>query len=347
MHRVAQSIPSKTPILHPASGTIALQNAGNLGTGGVLFANSGLIATSSNFYWNDASRYLQLGSNANAGELRIYSSGGDYYLGFAADPGATTTSYTWPADFGTNNYVLTTDGSGGLDWKSSTGTGAVGTQGTPQAGWVTYFVDSSTLTGTSTFTWSTSSNVLTVGNGLISPLIQSSGALTLQALSGNILLDPSTNIVQLATSTYIRTHGGYEIGATGTQILVEMIPILGFDLPVQTATTSYVKISKDLENYPFQSAATGTTRVHKLVFRYAASSTNLVDWRISTSTGQTYSSSTLATTTSNNLEKGNAYVTTTTIPTDGTDWWLDIKTNAASDVVRVFQIFLAAYDQID
>ena len=97
---------------------------------------------------------------------------------------------------------------------------------------------------------------------------------------------------------------------------------------------------------PTNVTSTGATRVHKLVFRYAASTTADIDWRVSTSTGA-YPSSTLPQPTSDNLEQGNAYIATTTISTDGTDWWLEVKTANEADTVRIFQIFLAAYDQID
>ncbi len=340
-----------TYTLPDLTGTIALQNPGSLGTGGVLFADSGLIATSTNFYWNDGSRYLRIGDSTTAGQLRIYSShASGYYLGFAATSTMTaSTTYYWPTNYGTNNYVLTTDGAGQLQWESATGTGAV--IGTGSANQVAYFTDENTIAGDAGFTFASSTNKLTLEGGLIVPLIEYAGELEIKTTGSgnNILLNPGSGIVQLATSTYIRTNEGYEIGRAGTQVLREMIPILGFDLPVQTATTSYVKISKTLENHPFQSAATGTTRVHKLVFRYAASTTaaDEIVWRVSTTTGQTYSSSTLPDPTSDDLEKGDAYVATTTIPTDGTDWWLDIKTTTVSDTVRVFQIFLAAYDQID
>ncbi len=165
--------------------------------------------------------------------------------------------------------------------------------------------------------------------------------------SGDILLDPASGTIYLGSGDVIKTStGGAASRASGDLIFREMVPIFGFDLPAQTASTSYVKVSKVLENYPFPAAISGTTRVHKLVFRYAASTTAPIDWRISTTTGATYSSSTLPIPGSIDLTKGNAYVTTTTIPTDGTDWWIDVKTPDASSTVRIFQIFLAAYDQV-
>lgn len=337
----------QTYTLPDFTGTIALQGSGSLGTGGALFANSGLIATSSNFNWDNTNRRLSLGATSTAnGIIRLYGGTGGF-TEFQAVASGDDVTYTWPANDGDSNYVLTTDGSGILTWKTATGTaGAIDIQGSPQGGQVTFFYDSDTLMSTSTFTFSTSTAKLTLGGGLVANLIEYTGGdLELRTnTSGDILLNPASNIVQLATSTYIRTHGGYEIGVTGTQILVEMIPILGFDLPVQTATTSYIQISRTLEDYPFSTAATGTTRVHKLVFRYAASTTNPIDFRVYTNAE--HSSSTLPVPQTANLDKGEAYIVTTTIPTDATAWRLDVKTTDVPDTVRIFQIFLAAYDEI-
>jgi hypothetical protein len=338
-----------TYTLPAISGTNYLTlTSGNLGSGGVLFANSGLIATSTYFTWSTSSRALSLGSDGNTGQLRIYSGNSTNYLGFMATSTMTgNTEYYWPEDYGTTDFVLTTDGLGQLIWKSVEGVGGI--TGSGQDGRVTFWTGANTLGSSASFTWSTSTNVLTLDGGLGSlaaSLIQASTTLTLQALSGNILLDPSTYIVELATSTYIQTHGGYEIGRAGTQILREMIPILGFDLPVQTATTTYVQVSRTIEDYPFSAAATGTTRVFKLVFRYAASTSNAINVQVATTSGA-YPSFQLPIPGTANLDKGQAYLATTTIPIDSTDWWIELQTVAVPDVVRIFQIFLAAYDQID
>jgi len=172
-----------------------------------------------------------------------------------------------------------------------------------------------------------------------------SGKLTLRSASGQeIVLDPAGaeyGIVRVAAGDTLYVDN---IAISGEGRITGIVPIFGFDLPAQTASTSYVKVSRDLENYPFSATTTGTTRVHKLIFRYSASTTAELVWRVSTSTNQTYSSSTLPVPDSNDLNKGNAYIATTTIPTDGTDWWLEIKTPTDPDVVRIFQIFLAAFD---
>jgi hypothetical protein len=54
----------------------------------------------------------------NQGELRLYD-GASYYTGFKAPADLTGTSnyvYTLPVDYGTNGYVLSSNGSGSLSW---------------------------------------------------------------------------------------------------------------------------------------------------------------------------------------------------------------------------------------
>lgn len=360
---------NQTYTLPDLTGTVALTQAGGLGTGPVLFANNGLIATSSNLYWDNTNRYLQIGSNGNAGQLRIYSSAG-YYLGFAANSGMTTTTiYTWPTNAGSSGYVLTTDGSGGLSWTSVTGVGAVTGSGEQNrlARWTsTSNIATSSIVDNYTGTALTIENTgnITIANnltvsgsgGITAALYTSSATTTLASGAGDIILDPASGKITLGTNDYIRTASGYEIGKAGTQILREMIPILGFDLPVQTASTSYVTISRTLTNYPFAAPTTGTTRVHKLIIRYVddlptASSS---DWRVYNVTDST-TTDTFTLTGCNETDftnaKGKTQIVETSIPGgpgDDKSWRLEVKipTEQSGKKIRVFEVLLAAYDQI-
>jgi len=325
-------------------------SSGNLGTGGVLFADNGLIATSSNLQWDNSNRYLTIGSSGTEGQLRVYSSNASgYYLGFAATSTMTqSTLYYWPTDFGTNNYVLTTDGSGNLQWKSVSGVGGVNTYGTPSANQVAFFYDSDTIMGDSSFTWSTSTDTLTIAGTIVANIFTSNATTTIQSASGyGILLDPNSGVISLGSGDYIRTASGYEIGKAGKQVLREMIPVFGFDLPAQTATTSYVQISRTIEDYPFPDADAGATRIHKFIIRYAdATTTASTTWRVYNETvGTTTATFEVPATASTNLDKGEVYITSNVaIPTNTDDWRLDLLTPGTA--VRIYQIFLAAYDEI-
>ncbi len=316
-------------------------SSGNLGSGGVLFADNGLIATSSNLQWDNSNRYLAVGSSGAEGQLRVYSSNASgYYLGFAATSTMTqSTTYYWPTDFGTNNYVLTTDGSGNLQWKSVSGVGGVDTYGSPSSSQVAFFYDDDTIQGDGGMTYDAANDKLTLSGGLIVPLIETS--------SGDLTLDPASGIVKLGSGDYIMTSAGYEIGKTGKQVLREMIPVFGFDLPAQTATTSYVQISRTIQDYPFSSVSAGAARIHKFIIRIGASTTTATTtWRVYNETdATTIATFDLALDQSTDLEKGEVYISgDVNIPTDTDDWRLDIKTNG--NTVRVYQVFLAAYDEI-
>jgi len=148
----------------------------------------------------------------------------------------------------------------------------------------------------------------------------------------------------------------YPLAEPGKQVLREMIPILGFDLPPQTASTSYVTISRTLENYPFAATSTGATRVHKFVIRYVDDlpTASTSDWRVYNVTDSTTTASfTVAgcNETDFTTAKGKTQIVETSIPGGpGNDkkWRLDVKIPSAQSgkKIRVFEVFLAAYDQI-
>lgn len=326
------------------SGTITLASGG-LGTdGGVLFANAGLIATSTNFQWDNTNRRLSLGAAGTNGTIRFYGNTSGY-IDLRAATTSDNTTYTWPGTL-IADRILTTDSSGNLFWGELGGLGGI--SGSGVADQVAFFDGTQSIVGDSNFTFSTSTNMLTLGVGLVAPLLQYAGQLEIRTTAGgNILLNPDSNIVQLATSTYIRTQEGYEIGKEGTEVLREMIPILGFDLPVQTATNTYVTISRTINNYPFEAAATGTERIHKLAIRYAAAGTGQSDWQVWQVSGTPGQIDTFSLSGTNETDfsqaSGEAAIVEVEIPTDQT-WRLDVDPNG--DTIRIFQIFLAAYDVI-
>ena len=354
---IADLTQARTYTLPDLSGTITL-SSGALGSNRVLFSDAGLISTSSAFQWDNSSRILTLGETGSAGQLRIYSSNASgYYLGFAAASGMTqNTIYYWPTDYGTNNYVLTTDGTGVLTWRSVSGVGGVDVYGTPQANQVAFFFDGDTITGSSNFTFSTTTNTLTIGGTVVANLFTgpSGATTTIGSDTGqNILLDPDTGRVILGSGDWLETSQGYQIGKSGTQVLREVVPIFGFDLPVKTSTTTATKISRDIVSYPLNPCFSGTSRVHKLVIRYGSTGTSTI--AIATSGGE-QASTTLSNT--GDSSKGTVATAQFSIPTpagscttwsqgtDTTDWWVTIKLNQSSTEIMIYQIFLAGYDEV-
>jgi len=367
---IASLSANATFTLPAVSGTnyLTLASSFPFSQGQVLYADSnGLITGGSDLSFDASNRIFSIGSTGgNGGQLRIYSSNASgYYLGFGATSSMTeTTFYWWPTSIPTNadteTYILRTDASGNLTWTTVSGAGGVSYSGTPSAGQVAYFVDQDTITGSNNFTWSTSSNTLTItgaltvsGTSTANLFTGPSGATTtiISASGQNILLDPATGKVVLGSSDWIETASGYQIGKTGTQVLKEMAPIMGFDLPVRTATSGTVTISRTIESYPFSSCAAGTSRVHKLVIRYGSMGTTT--WEIATSGGPVATFTVPAT---NSTASGTVYTYQVTIPTptgsctgwsqgtDTDDWW--VRISPSSNDTMIYQIFLAAYDEI-
>ncbi|MBC7073791.1 hypothetical protein H5T58_00115 [Candidatus Parcubacteria bacterium] len=306
----------------------------------VLYADSsGLITGGADLTFDASSKALTIGSSGNLGELRIYSSGTNY---LAFKPGSLTqnATYIWPGYPDSSFKVLTSDTSGNLSWQTVAGVGGV--TGSGSAGQVAYWDGSSSITGDAGFTYDATNDTLTVAGAIITQ--------TLKSNSGDLTLDSASGIIALASGDYIQTSGGYEIGKQNTEILKEMIPIMGFDLPVYTATTSYVQVSRDIESYPFGPCAGGTSRVHKLVVRYAAKGSSQASLRI----GTTEYSLPL---TGSDLSKGSVRTIEVTIPqpggtctswtqgTDVDDWKVEVKNESGGELM-IYQIFLAAYDKI-
>jgi len=203
------------------------------------------------------------------------------------------------------------------------------------------------ITGIGTF----AGNIAQLAQYLQVPTVQSDNAtLTLKTLtSGDIILDPASGKILLGANDWIETSQGYQIGKSGTQVLREMIPIMGFDLPFRcgNACNTATTVSRTIEDYPFSPAATGATRVHKFVIRYADTGTTTSStWIVYNETDAATTATFTVPATNSDLAKGKVYITgNVNIPPAGKKWHLKLQTPSGM-TIQVYQIFLAAYDQI-
>jgi hypothetical protein len=203
------------------------------------------------------------------------------------------------------------------------------------------------ITGIGTF----AGNIAQLAQYLQVPTVQSDNAtLTLKTLtSGDIILDPASGKILLGANDWIETSQGYQIGKSGTQVLREMVPIMGFDLPFRcgNACNTATTVSRTIEDYPFSPAATGATRVHKFVIRYADTGTTASStWIVYNETDATTTATFTVPATNSDLAKGKVYITgNVNIPPAGKKWHLKLQTPSGM-TIQVYQIFLAAYDQI-
>jgi len=230
--------------------------------------------------------------------------------------------------------------------------------------------------GNTVFSVDLSGNIVIAGSKIESTTgltIQSGGGgdLILDSASGYIYGGPGwTDIIR--ARRFEATGTDATVRKTGDKIIRGVVPIFGFDLPAQTATTtSYVQVSRILKGYSayFPSTAYGgTERGHQLVIRYIdklpTATASSSQWRVSTTTGAAFHSFTVpgcGTSTDLNTGEGKAYtvelgtttidsaIPNTGIPTDAdTPWWLEVKSqpNYPNYPIRIFQIFLIAYDQV-
>jgi hypothetical protein len=331
--------------------------------------------TNSLAYWSSNS---QLGSFpfGTAGQLLVSQGSGNV---------ATWTAATYPTTVSAANQAIYSSGPNAF----TVGTLPVAAGGTGRTSWnawgVLYADGSGNLTNTSAGTdyyiltgagsaaptWRTISQLISATNGLTATgtaqlTLKLGGTLTenTQIALGNYDLifnltgtgdfrvqKTGTDILVVNDSGQIY-YKNYPLAYTGKEVLREMVPIFGFDLPVKTATTSYVQISRTIVNYPLNPCDSGATRIHKLVIRYGATATST--WQVATSSGG-YAELTLPPTGATST--GSVYTIQTDIPTpsgsctgwtQGTetdDWWVRMKLNDTGEIM-IYQIFLAGYDQL-
>jgi len=226
--------------------------------------------------------------------------------------------------------------------------------------------------GTTVFSVDLSGNIVIAGSTIQST---SASGLTIQATAGDLILDASTsNYIYggpgwtdtIRALRFESTSTDATVRKTGDKIVRGVVPIFGFDLPAQTATTSYVPVTRTLQTYPFSNAWSGTERGHQFAIRYTDQlpTASTTYWRVATTTGAAdgvhYDTFTIDGCNDSSLASGTVQIvdmgTTTVnsyspgegIPTDGTDWWLEVKSQALypNYPIRIFQIFLIAYDQV-
>jgi hypothetical protein len=240
---------------------------------------------------------------------------------------------------GTDYYILTGAGSAAPTWRA--------------INQLVFATNGLTLTGTATATIALGGNLTqdtTIGLNNYNLLFNLTSGGTAEKFAVQV---SGSDILVVNDQGQILYKNTYPLASSGKQVLREMVPIFGFDLPVKTTTTTAVKISRDIVSYPLNPCESGASRVHKLVVRYGSTGTSTI--AIATSGGE-QASSTLPNT--NSTSTGSVATVPLSIPTpagncstwtqgtDTTDWWVTIRLNQASTEIMVYQIFLAGYDQL-
>jgi hypothetical protein len=235
---------------------------------------------------------------------------------------------------GTDYYILTGAGNAAPTWRA--------------INQLVFATNGLTLTGTATATIGLGGNLTqntTIGLNDYNLLFN----LTSGGTSEKFAVQVGGSDILVVNDSGQILYKNYPLAQTGKQVLREMIPIMGFDLPFRcgSACNTATTVSRTIEDYPFSSAETGATRVHKFVIRYADQGTTTPStWIVYNETDATTTATFTVPATNSDLAKGKVYITdNVSIPGSGKKWHLRLQTPSGM-TIQVYQIFLAAYDQL-
>ena len=167
---------------------------------------------------------------------------------------------------------------------------------------------------------------------------------------GVVTFDASSGKIQAATDNVFYTEGGHPIRKKGEEIFRVATPIYRWGIPAQTDSTDFVRVSKyiaSLSDLSLPAALEGTTRVYHLIINYAddIATASFSRWRIRQPVAESDADTfTLPGQNAATLEEGEPYLTGLLIIPD-TDWQIEVKVSTG-ETIRIFQIYLVAYDQI-
>ena len=206
--------------------------------------------------------------------------------------------------------------------------------------------------GTGALTIDTSGNLTTTGIVTLANTTRADQFEISVNSEGKVIFDASSGRIQLAAGNNFYTEDGGPIGrAVGEEIFRAAVPIYRYGMPSQTSnSTNFVRVSKyfaTTSDISIPAALTGTTRVYRLVINYSddipvASSSS---WQIVNSAGTTvHATFTLPGQNATTLEEGKPFLTGLVAIPD-TDWQVEVKMPTGKNI-RIFQIYLVVYDQV-
>ncbi|GAI26379.1 unnamed protein product, partial [marine sediment metagenome] len=183
--------------------------------------------------------------------------------------------------------------------------------------------------------------------------ILSSKTMIINSLTGEIRLGGDVDYFYATSSeiwgkTFVSTDA--TVRKSGEKVFRGAIPIFRFPVPAQTNSTSFVAVSREIStttlNAALPESLPGTDRKIAFLINFAddiptsASSTWLVDLKTGTDTEFTFTGQNLS-----SLEEGKPYLSDFYLLPDN-DWQLEVKVPASDRTIRIFNILLLAYDQI-
>lgn len=357
-----------------------------IGGGGISGSgNSGYLAR-----WTSSSRIensvlYQSGSNIGIGNTSPSSE-------LDVSGTVTMTGFKMPTN-ATSGYVLTSDASGAGTWQPApSGTVPAGTDGdtlrNSGGNWIadSFLYNSGTAIGigttsplkTLTVNGDTLiSGVLTVAtSGLPQLVLENDGEslkfsvdatntemvasqdMIIDSLTGEIRTGSNVSLLNASNATvsgatFLSGANDATVRSSGEYVLRASVPIYPYSMPAQTASTNYVRVSKQFATSSSLASSTpteipGTTRRYAFLINYADNvpSVQITEWRVyrpeaaATSTSFSFPGQELA-----SLDEGYPYLTDFYSLPDN-DWQLEVKVPSGYSI-RIFNILLLVYDKVD
>ncbi len=196
-------------------------------------------------------------------------------------------------------------------------------------------------------------------------LIESSGRLVLNSLTGEIRLGGNINIsdnfnffdafgMEVRGATFISTTTDSTVRKSGELVFRASLPIFRYSVPSQTNSITDTQVSRTFSMTDSLNSITpeelpGATRFYAFMINFSdniATSSNS-EWRIFQPSGSIeYSTFQLTGQAMTQLDIGNPHLTATTTLPDN-NWRLEVRVPSADRSIRIFNIFLLVFDQID
>jgi len=331
------------------------------------------VTIQNTFTVGDSTNYLTIDSTGNlntTGDVTIIGdlavTGGQTYSGAAAFT-ASSTSATLSVNQTGNGDIVNFQDSGTTIFAISDGgditmTGNLTTDGNVTISGNLTVTGGQTYSGAAAFTASSTSAALSVNQTGSGDIVNFQGlGTTVFAISNNgnitmtgdiIITGPATTTGSMYAETYYSSSTDSTVRKSGEEILRASVSIYRYEMPSQTSTTTYFRISKYFTNNPLSSSPPvfpGATRVYRLIIKYSdnIATTSNSSWRIyrtaAATTSDTFNLSGLA---ESQTTEGTPYLTDILSIPD-TDWQLEMRLPSDLNQIRIFQIYLSAYDQIN
>jgi len=196
-------------------------------------------------------------------------------------------------------------------------------------------------------------------------LIEASKRLVLNSLTGEIRLGGNVNIsdnfnifdafgMEVRGATFISTTTDSTVRKSGELVFRASIPIFRYSVPSQTNSITETSVSRTFSMTDSLDLMTpeqlpGTNRIYAFLINFAdnIATTSSSTWRVYRPIGDTeYSTFQFPGQGQTDLDIGNPHLTATTALPDN-NWQLEVKVPLADRSIRIFNIFLLTFDQIN